>query len=182
MHPDDVALHIDASVDALRAAVGAQSDTSVGKIELNSLELHIHYAVQTHASELAQGGSGLVVGNQLVGPVFNVPILGSAHSEEFVLALDLTDYDSQPPTAELLLTDGTPLPRERWPKDIQRGGIVPDHPDWPHRPFFCRPGTREYHRHPQHEDDPWDRHREGMSLSNFVLSLLHDLTTRFTMR
>jgi hypothetical protein len=181
MHPDDVARHIDASVDALRAAVGAQSDTAVTKIELDSPELHIHYVVETHESQLAQG-AGLVVGNRFVGQVFNAPIFGSARSEEFVLALDLTDYDSQPPTAELLQTDGTSLPRERWPKDIQGGGIVPDHPDWRHRPFFCRPGTREYHSHPQHEDDPWDRHREGMSLSNFVLSLIHDLTTRFTMR
>lgn len=181
MHPDDVARHIDTSVDALRAAVADRPDSPITEITLAGTTLHVTYEVTTHASEVALG-PGLIIGQQFHGQFSNVPVLGTRKSESYILALDLTDYDSQPPTAELLLPDGTPLPRERWPKDTQQGGIVPDHPGWRHRPFFCRPGTREYHSHPQHEDDPWDRHREGLALSTFVLSLVQDLTTRWTLR
>jgi hypothetical protein len=182
MHPDDVARHVDASVDALRDAVATQPDLPIIGLELNGMQLHVRYEVELLASAPAAAGPGVLVGNQIVGTVFNVPILGSRRREQFILALDLTDFDSQAPTAEVLSVDGTALPRERWPRDTEGQGIVPDHPLWRHRPFFCRPGTREFHSHPQHEDEPWDSYREGLSLSNIVLSLIRDLATRWTMQ
>jgi len=180
MHPDDVARHVDASVDVLRDAV--QPDLPIVDIELDGTQLRVRYEVELLASTPAAAGPGVLVGNQIVGTVFNVPILGSRRREQLILTLDVTDFDSQPPTAELLAADGTPLPPERWPRDVEGQGIVPDHPLWRRRPFFCRPGTREFHTHPQHEDEPWDAYREGMSLSNIVLSLIRDLTTRWTMQ
>ena len=36
--------------------------------------------------------------------------------------------------------------------------IVQGHPKTG-RPFFCVPGIREYHDHPQHSGDPWLLHR-----------------------
>jgi hypothetical protein len=181
MHPDDVVRHVDASVDALRNAVAVQPDLPIVDIELEGIQLRVRYEVELLASAPA-AGPGVIVGNEFVGPVFNVPILGTRHREQFILELDLTDFDSQPPTAELLAPDQTPLPRNRWPRDTDGQGIVPDHPLWRDRPFFCRPGTREFHTHPQHEDEPWDSYREGMSLSSIVLSLIRDLTTRWMMQ
>lgn len=95
-----------------------------------------------------------------------------------VLALNLTQYDAQPPTAELLDAARRPLPPEAWPREFGPQGIVPEHPLF-RRPFFCRRGLREYHTHFQHEDDPWDRHREGLPLHAVVVELLHDLGVRW---
>lgn len=111
-----------------------------------------------------------------------VPIIGTLSTEEFILRLDCSDWDSQAPTAELLDGDGNPLPSERWPHDKGGRGIVQGHPDFGDRKFFCREGTREFHTHPQHEDHPWDRDREGITLHGIVLGLLHDLKHRWALR
>lgn len=104
--------------------------------------------------------------------------LSSKTERRLILQLGCEDYDGQPPTAQLLSSDGTPLPAEQWPKDLIRQGIIDGHRDY-NRPFFCRPGLREYHTHPQHEDDPWDRHREALRLHAITLNLLHDLQARW---
>jgi len=182
VHPGDVARHIDESVDALRNAVDRLPASSIIGIEHHGVDLHVHYEADVSASTVGTAAPDLLIGHQLGGTMYNVPIIGSRRREQFILALDLTDFDSQPPTAELLSDDRTPLPRARWPRDPEGQGIVPNHRLWPHRPFFCRPGTREFHTHPQHEDEPWDAYREGMSLTGVVLPLVHDLTTRWTMQ
>jgi len=76
---------------------------------------------------------------------------------------DYTDYDVQPPSVEFIdpLTGdyATPLVQavvqtEEGPRNL----LVGSHPDT-NRPFFCVPGTRQYHDHPQHSGDPWLLHR-----------------------
>lgn len=76
---------------------------------------------------------------------------------------DYTDYDLKPPSVEFIdpLTGdyATPqvqavIPTEEGPRNL----LVGSHPDT-NRPFFCVPGTRQYHDHPQHSGDPWLLHR-----------------------
>ena len=50
---------------------------------------------------------------------------------------------------------GEPLPGPAWPGGLYFGS---DHPVL-HRPFSCLRGLEEYHLHPSHLADRWDRLR-----------------------
>lgn len=183
MHPQDVARHLADSVQALRDAVAQQRGSPIEAITLEGACVRTRFGVETLQSQAVPRGLAVSVAPGMVQQaMMNVPILGTRQRETRVLMMDCEDWDSQPPTATLELADGSPLPRERWPRDPEGQGIVADHPLFGDRPFFCRPGTREFHSHPQHDDEPWDRYREGMTLSGLVLALIEDLTTRWTMR
>lgn len=183
MHPHDVAQHLAHSVRELRDAVAAQADSVVEDVSLNGTELRVQFAAAALRSEVVPSGLVVAVAPGVMQQrSMNIPILGTRRRETSILALGCDDWDTQPPTATLLLADGTPLPTERWPRDPKGEGIVIGHPDFGPRPFFCRPGLREFHTHPQHEDEPWDRYREGMTLAGIVLGVVRDLSDRWTLR
>lgn len=203
MHPDDVADYVADAVAELERRAG---DTAlpIDDLELRDLtELRLRLRLRSHgavtvltgpppepiAIPVAPGGPALPAGPDLLigsGAVvaqqqMNVPDLGSLRTRELILRVDCSDFDGQPPLAELLTADGVPLPPGKWPHDPREQGIIYGHPRYA-RPFFCRRGLREYHEHPQHEDDPWDRWREGMPLYQIVLGVVTDLRDRFTFR
>jgi hypothetical protein len=77
--------------------------------------------------------------------------------------IDFSDYDLQAPSVEFI----DPASGEFAQPPVQalidtdegpRNLVVQMHPDTG-RPFFCVPGIREYHRHPQHAGDSWLLHR-----------------------
>lgn len=79
--------------------------------------------------------------------------------------IDFTNYDLEPPSVEFidpLTGDYTSPPVQALvgtaedPHDL----VVHSHPET-NRPFFCVPGIREYHNHPQHSGDPWLLHRQS---------------------
>ena len=108
-----------------------------------------------------------------------VPDLGQLIERELLLRIRCDDFDGKPPLAELLRpADMTPLPDNEWPRDPSNRGIVPAHPKYA-RKFFCRPGFREFHEHPDHEDHPWDRIRAESSLAQHVIGLVYDLKSRW---
>lgn len=133
---------------------------------------------------VAAGISPVAVAANIGAPmgafVGNVPDL--AHRPESirrVLYCQLDDFDSQAPTAELLDENRMPLAAEEWPADPKGAGLVLGHPQW-NRWWFCRKGFREFHSHPEHEDEPWDELRgAGVTLHGLVLGLVSDLTDRF---
>jgi hypothetical protein len=171
VHPADVAPFVAASVQELVAQVATRPALGVRNIELRDTRLFIRFEIATSAgAPNAFTGTGAV------------PIIGTRRAEELILAMDCEDWDSQPPTAELLDLDEQPLPADRWPHDPSHQGIVEGHWRFGSRKFFCRVGLREFHTHPQHEDEPWDAVREGTSLAGIVTSLLYDLTHRWRFR
>jgi hypothetical protein len=179
VHPDDVADHVASSVEELVRQVARRPDLNVTRIDLEGPDLRVHFDkkvwatfVQARRNVDAYTGEVTVHGQPYVD-------LRPPGTVQQVLLCRLDGYDAQPPTAELLDADGRPLPSDRWPREIGQQGIVRDHPDFG-RPFFCRRGLREYHSHFQHEDDPWDRHREGLALHTIVIELLDDLRLRWT--
>ncbi len=183
MHPQDVAQPRRAPGRGLRDARAGPPGAPIDDNTHDGGCLRTRVAgetMQTHA--VPRGVAVAVAPGMLQQATMNIPILGTRQRETRVLMMDCEDWDSQPPTATLELADGSALPRERWPRDPDGQGIVADHPLFGDRPFFCRPGTREFHSHPQHEDHPWDLYREGTTLSAIVLGLIVDLTTRWTMR
>jgi hypothetical protein len=79
--------------------------------------------------------------------------------------IDFTNYDLQPPSVEFI----DPLTGEYASPPVQalvgtaedpRDLVVHSHPET-NRPFFCVPGIREYHNHPQHSGDSWLLHRQS---------------------
>jgi hypothetical protein len=79
------------------------------------------------------------------------------------IRLDFTNYDLWAPSLEFIdpTTGDFDVPlvpalieTEEGPRDL----IVASHPSTS-RPFFCVPGVRQYHEHPQHSGDGWLLHR-----------------------
>ena len=78
--------------------------------------------------------------------------------------IDFTNFDLWAPSVEFI----DPFTGEYLSPPVQalvetyegpRDLVVHSHPDT-NRPFFCVPGIREYHEHPQHSGDSWLLHRE----------------------
>ncbi|MDX6516879.1 MAG: hypothetical protein QOH73_2545, partial [Gaiellaceae bacterium] len=79
--------------------------------------------------------------------------------------IDFTNYDLEPPSVEFI----DPMTGEYNSPPVQalvgsaqepRDLVVHSHPET-NRPFFCVPGIREYHNHPQHSGDSWLLHRQA---------------------
>lgn len=102
-----------------------------------------------------------------------IPILGQRRTSSIVAALGCDNYDTDPPSFTFTRNwDATEeLPFEDWPKGP---GMVDRHYETG-KPFLCRPGTREFHSHIQHLDEPWDRYRGRLRLRDLLLGLAHDL-------
>jgi hypothetical protein len=109
---------------------------------------------------LARGGLTVDIG--LLG---RLPIGGQAiPAMTACIRIDFTNFDLEPPSVEFI----DPFTGEYAPPPVQalvdtdegpRDLVVHSHPDT-NRPFFCVPGIRQYHDHPQHSGDSWLLHRE----------------------
>jgi hypothetical protein len=180
MHPADVAAFVADRADDLRQEIARYPELGVTRVSIeDSVQLYITFTKEDHqvVQQAVLSGMFGARGEQL-GRVFEVPLIGARKAtRELILHMDCTDFDSVPPSANLLLPDRTQLPDDQWPA-MGPGGIIRGHRDY-NRPFFCRRGLREYHSHVQHEDDPWDRYREGLSLSAITLDLLNGLRYRW---
>lgn len=182
MHPTPIRSYVTECVDDLLTGLDQRPDLAVGGIQFDcdSLELFVEFDHVAAATEIANVATSLQHANgQMIAIQRRIPILGrSATTRTLVLHMTLDDYDLDPPTAQLLTSDRAPLPPEQWPKAFSGGGIIDRHPLYD-RPFFCRPGLREYHSLPQHEDEPWHRYRDAIPLADLVINLLADLSTRW---
>jgi hypothetical protein len=85
-----------------------------------------------------------------------------------VFALDCRDFDASPPSVDMLDPDTLEsLPSERWTPGVPHSL----HPSTG-RPFVCLQGVAEYHSHPSHTNDPWDRYRTLYRLPQTIARLL----------
>lgn len=178
MHPADVAALVTEEVGAISTILSSDAIFGFEEISLDGVLLDVTFSKPVHQVVETTQPSGLLhaSGAPYVKRERAVQLTGTAR--RFILRFDVDDFDGQPPTAELLYEDGQPLDPDAWPCDLTGRGIVLRHPIYL-RPFFCRRGLREYHSHPGHEADPWDRHREKLSLSDIVVELMNDLATRW---
>ena len=183
MHPEDVAQFVAESAERLRDVLGANPDLAVGPIELRDrTRLFVPYTAQIRESATAERMRLAPAAGIEMALTRSVPIIGSARPVARILYLGCTNWDGDPPFVDLLDEQEQKLPREQWPKDPDQQGIVHGHPRFGPGPFFCRPGTLQFHTHPQHEDEPWDRFRPTMPLDQIVVELLRDLTSRWILR
>lgn len=181
MHPDDCADLVADEVAALRDVVQREvPNVQVDDVWLSGpFEIFIRTRVRAYGTTTVMQQSPLILpGGRRQSGAVSILDLGARRERTLILHADCQDFDGQPPLADLLDEALTPLPPGAWPRDTRGRGIVADHPIFK-RPFFCRPGVREFHAHAQHEDEPWDRYREGYSLHRSLLSIVTDLRTRF---
>jgi Predicted metal binding domain len=176
VHPEDVAELLESELGRLRDAVQDAPGLRVASIELEDGP-----RVVIAFSKLERPRLDVLLPTDLLGPLgnpfgqqFQGVDLATKVERQLLLVVGCENLDGDPPTAELWLPDRTPLPAEEWPAALMREGVINGHPDYD-RPFFCRQGLREYHSHPQHEDEPWDKHRESLPMHTVVLGLLDDL-------
>lgn len=82
--------------------------------------------------------------------------------------LGCSSFDAQPPSVAMVDAETREdLPIERWVPGVAHSV----HPTLS-RPFVCIQGTLEYHLHPSHLDDSWDRYRHLMRLPQTINRLL----------
>ena len=90
---------------------------------------------------------------------------GSLPAMTACVRIDFENFDLWPPAIEFV----EPFAGEHAPPLVQalvdtdegpRDLVVHSHPDT-NRPFFCVPGVRQYHEHPQHSGDSWLLHRHA---------------------
>lgn len=184
MHPAHVEAFVKAEAEELRARA-ASSGLPILDIELSGTNLYLQLELTRRAKLSAMQQSPLVVaaggGVVALGPsMINVPDLSQPPATViWFLHCNLDDFDTQPPSADLLNEERDPLPDDEWPTDVKGQGIVRGHVNIA-RPWFCRKGFREFHTHPEHENEPWDVVRgEGAPLHALVLGLVSDLNGRF---
>lgn len=194
MHPDDVRDYVAACYGELQQQLAKRADLGVKSTELDVVDIYVVIAVKHRAAvavdpqiAVALAGNQVAVpigpGQfQLLGPlVQQVPDLGKPVERELLLRIGCDNFDGTPPLAEFLRpADRTPLPGNEWPHDPSNQGIVQAHPKYK-RKFFCRPGFREFHEHPDHEDHPWDQIRAESSLAQHVIGLIHDIRFRWSL-
>lgn len=192
MHPEDVRDFVAECYSELCAALTRTSELGVTKTELDDVDIYIAMTVGQAATTPIDPALASQIGvktllvavapGQYEQRVYGTPVvpdLGQLAQRELLLRVGCDDFDGQPPLAELLNpSDRSPLPDEEWPKDGSGRGIVADHPMYKRR-FFCRPGFREFHEHPEHEDHPWDQIRAESTLAQHVVGLIHDLKFRW---
>lgn len=182
MHPGVVRSFVDASVVEMRDRLEGRLDLGVVDVvlDIDAPEVFVAFDHHEHETEVVATASPLLLpGGKQLTRNHRVPILGRpSRQRRLTLHMGLEGFDLVPPTANLRGDTGEPLPADQWPTSFSGAGIVNDHPTF-HRPFFCRRGLREYHSHPQHEDDPWARWRDVLPLYAIVIELLGDLRVRW---
>lgn len=96
-----------------------------------------------------------------------VYVQAAPFGENRILALDALNYDAEPVGVGFVDADGHTLGCAEWPAGLCQG----EHPVLA-RPFICIRGTSDYHHHPSHVDDTWDRYRAQLRLPDIVGHLL----------
>lgn len=110
--------------------------------------------------------------NEMSPPILDVTFAAPGR-KDFRVKVRCEDYDQQPATFELLSGNGEFLMSTNAPAGQ---GVINtgNHPDTG-RPFICSPGSRQYHTHPSHLNDPWENYRNkpGYDLGG-MLTQIHN--------
>lgn len=88
------------------------------------------------------------------------------------LQLQCDNWDEQPPSITLMASDGSLLASiSSNPTSVFNFSAHPS----TGRPFVCMRGSREYHTHPSHVNDPWDsiKRTDKYNLGGILTQLWH---------
>ncbi|HEY3462555.1 MAG TPA: putative metal-binding protein [Gaiellaceae bacterium] len=136
-------------------------DVTRRKFELEVERWHKQETIYRQRGWLMLGKDDLSVD---IGFLGRLPIGQPVTAMGACVRIDYTNFDLWPPSVEFI----DPFTGEYKPPPVQalvntdegpRDLVVHSHPDTG-RPFFCVPGVRQYHDHPQHSGDSWLLHRQ----------------------
>ena len=117
-----------------------------------------------------------VARDRLAGRICGIALAGSSvlcrfeapgGGGEYCLRLSGRAYDAEPFRLAVVDDAGDTLPADRWPPGLYHS----QHPILG-VPFACVQGTYEYHTHPGHIADVWDRYRHRIRLADLLDHLL----------
>jgi len=91
----------------------------------------------------------------------------SPNGRTYHLRFDARWYDAEPLRLSVVDEQGKALPASEWPPGLCHS----QHPVLG-VPFACVRGTYEYHAHPSHLPDRWDRYRSRIRLADLLDHLL----------
>lgn len=86
------------------------------------------------------------------------------------LKTDWSEWDEQPPTILLLNSAGEPL--KTLPGKLPNVFNGSPHPHTK-RPFICMAGSKEFHTHPSHLNEPWEqfRNKPGYDIGGILMRI-----------
>jgi hypothetical protein len=144
---------------------------------MHALASQVLFETQTaHINERIAAIRGWII-NDLACPIIDLTFTSSGRTP-LRLAARCEDWNSQPPSFALLAADGTRL---RSGADLKQISPNPTgvfnagaHP-LTGFPFICSVGSREYHTHSSHTNDPWEsyRSRPGYDLGGILTRYWH---------
>lgn len=122
MHPDDVLDVVTAQVERLRAEIERYPELGVTDVELRGLELRVGFIKTVRPPARVNLPAGVVLpgGGQAIHTLVAID-LGRVERRELLLVMDCSEFDGQPPTAELRAATDVLLPDAQWPRDPGRG-------------------------------------------------------------
>lgn len=82
--------------------------------------------------------------------------------------LNCSSFDADPPSAIMI----DPVTRAELPLELWVPGVPHSMHPTVNRPFVCIQGVREYHLHPCHLEDSWDKYRQTIRLPQTIWRLL----------
>ena len=82
--------------------------------------------------------------------------------------LSCNRFDAEPPSVAML----DPVSRDELPLEAWTSGVPHSVHPVTNKPFVCLQGVAEYHSHPSHTSDDWDRYRNRFRLAQTVRRLL----------
>jgi hypothetical protein len=89
--------------------------------------------------------------------------------------LGCSQFDAEPPTVSMV----DPITRAELPLEQWTPGVPHSIHPGTGKPFVCLQGTAEYHTHPSHVQDGWDRYRRVFRLKQTVHRLLQKAGVAF---
>lgn len=83
---------------------------------------------------------------------------------------DWSDWNDQPPSVQLLNSDGIPL--MELPQGLPNQFNGSAHPVTG-RPFICMAGTKEFHTHSSHLNEPWEnyQHKPNYDMGGILMQI-----------
>jgi hypothetical protein len=144
---------------------------------MHALASQALFAAQTaHITGRLAAVRGWII-NELAYPIIDLTFTLTGRTPLRVVAR-CVDWNPQAPSFSLLAADGTRLQSGRALKEISpnptsvfNGGAHP----LTGFPFVCSAGSREYHTHSSHTNDPWEsyRSRPGYDLGGILTQYWH---------
>ena len=103
------------------------------------------------------------------GPIVHLSFERGRDGRAGLFRIDCRGFDARPPSVAMV----SPFTEEVLPIEQWTAGVPHSIHPLTRKPFVCIQGTAEYHTHPSHLADSWDRYRNRFRIPQLIRALLH---------